>query len=253
LAGEMELNINDRKDEVKADAVQAQVNMDKTTDMAVDVDELSSVHRSEGEDVRQREGTQHRSQPNERNGQKPKILHVARRPHEDIFVENTMKAFGMFLSKDDEMEFMVEPCRLFLRMVIRRRMEEVDDSVTFEMVQLTGKLGGLKVKKAPLPVSEVLETPRADEKQGRVSVEDTCVDVYASDHDSDELEDLYDRMWRTAEGLEHWKLEVDERIKAGWDYPMIQDELGVGPVDEEGIPELARVIHEAVGSPEGWW
>ena len=46
---------------------------------------------------------------------------------------------------------------------------------------------------------------------------------------------------------------MDERIKAGWDYPMIQDELGVGPVDEEGISELARVIHDAVGAPEGWW
>ena len=47
-----------------------------------------------------------------------------------------MQAFGTFLSKGDEMEFMVEPCKVFLRMVIRRRMEEVDDSVTFEVVQL---------------------------------------------------------------------------------------------------------------------
>ena len=99
------------------------------------------------------------------------------------------------------------------------------------MVQLTGRLGGLRLKKASPPVSEVLETQRADETQGRDSVDDICVDVYASDHDSDELEGLYDRMWRTAEGLEHWKLEVDERIKAGWDYPMIQEQLGFGPVD----------------------
>ena len=48
------------------------------------------------------------------------------------------------------------------------------------------------------------------------SGEDIYVDVHASVHDSDELEGQYDRMWRTAEGLEHWKLEVDERMKAGW-------------------------------------
>ena len=165
--------------------------------------------------MREQEDTKQSSQPNERNVLKPKVLHVSR-PDEVIFVGNTMQAFGTFLSKEDEIEFMVEPDKVFLRMVIRRRMEEVDDSVTFEVVQLTGGLGGLRVNKASLPVSEVLETPRADEKQGLDSGDDICVDVYASDHDSYEMAGLYDRMWQTAEGLEHWKLEVDERMKASY-------------------------------------
>ena len=173
------------------------------------------------------------------------VLHVAC-PNEAIFVEDTMKAFGVFLPNDDEMEFNVEPCKSYLRLVIRRRMEEVDDSVTIEQGQQAGRLRGMKVKKAPLPESEVRETQRAVEKQGR-GFGDTCADVYASDSD----EGLYDWMWRTAEGLQHWKLEVKERLKVGWNYPMIEDELGRGPVDEEGISELARVIHEDAGSSEG--
>ena len=44
---------------------------------------------------------------------------------------------------------------------------------------------------------------------------------------------------------------MKERLKVGWNYPMIEDELGRGPVDEEGISELARVIHEDTGSSEG--
>ena len=98
------------------------------------------------------------------------------------------------------------------------------------------------MKTASLPVREALETSRADEKQGRDSGEDMCVDVNASD--SDELEGLYrpDVADRGGPGATEAGSEVGERLKAGWDYPMIQDELGFGPVNDDGIPESVRSL-----------